>query len=63
MAFATEWEAIVSQVEQAKYTIIERHDEIEICDYSPMIIAEVEVTSKQDRYPPWIPYPNRLHIW
>jgi len=43
LAFASEGEAIVSQIEQAKHTVFERHDEIEIRDYDPMIIAKVEV--------------------
>ena len=34
---------IMSNVEQAKYEVIEKQDNIEIRDYAPMIIAEVEV--------------------
>lgn len=37
------WGPIVSNVEQARYTVIERHGNIEIRDYPPMIVAQVEV--------------------
>ena len=35
---------IMSDVEQPKYTVIETYDSIEIRDYAPLIVAEVEVT-------------------
>lgn len=34
---------IMSNVEQAKYTIVETHGDVEIRDYAPMIVAEAEV--------------------
>jgi DNA gyrase inhibitor GyrI len=37
------WGPIVSDVEQAKYTVAEKQGDIEIRDYPPMIVAEVEV--------------------
>ena len=37
------WGPIVSNVEQAKYTVIEKHDNIEVRDYAPMIVAEIEI--------------------
>lgn len=40
---AISWGPIVSNVEQAKYTVTEVHGNIELRDYAPMIIAEVEV--------------------
>lgn len=40
---------IMSNVEQSKYTVVESFDDIEIRDYSPMIVAEVHVTgARQD---------------
>lgn len=41
---AAAWGPIVSNVEQAKYTVVESDGAIEIRDYAPMIIAEVEVS-------------------
>ena len=41
---AASWGPIVSNVEQAKYTVIETHGDIEIRDYAPMIVAETEVS-------------------
>jgi hypothetical protein len=38
------WGPIVSNVEQAKYTVVTTSDNIEIRDYAPMLVAEVEVT-------------------
>lgn len=38
------WGPIVSNVEQAKYTVVESHGNIEIRDYAPQIVAEVEVS-------------------
>lgn len=37
----------MSRVEQTKYTVIESHNDIEIRDYAPMIVAEVEVTGER----------------
>lgn len=42
-AFAA-WGPIVSRVEQAKYNVVQKDDAIEIRDYDPMIVAEVEVS-------------------
>lgn len=39
---------IMSHVEQAKYKVIESHKNIEIREYAPMIVAEVEVTGKRE---------------
>lgn len=41
------WGPIVSNVEQAKYTVTEAHGSIELRDYAPMIIAEVEVSGER----------------
>ena len=38
---------IMSNVEQAKYEVVERHGNIEIRDYAPMIIAEVDVAGER----------------
>jgi len=38
---------IMSNVEQAKYEVVENHDNIEIRNYAPMIIAEVEVAGER----------------
>lgn len=38
---------IVSNVEQAKYKVVEQHGNIEIRDYNPMIIAEVDVSGSR----------------
>lgn len=37
------WGPIVSNVEQARYAVVESHGKIEIRDYAPMIVAEVSV--------------------
>jgi hypothetical protein len=42
------WTTIVSNVEQAKYTVVESFGDIEIRDYSPMIVAEVDVSGDRD---------------
>lgn len=34
------WGPIVSNVEQAPYTVAEAHGDIEIRDYPPLIVAE-----------------------
>jgi len=39
---------IMSQVEQAKYMVLEFHNNFEIRDYEPMIVAEVDVTGKRE---------------
>lgn len=41
------WGPMVSNVEQAKYTVTETHGSIEIRDYAPMIVAEAEVTGER----------------
>jgi effector-binding domain-containing protein len=45
---AAAWGPIMSDVEQAKYTVVEQHDRIEIRDYEPMIIAEVDVSGERE---------------
>lgn len=35
---------IMSQVEQAKYTVVEKHGHVEIRDYASLIVAQVEVS-------------------
>lgn len=44
---AAAWGPIVSNVEQAKYEVVKSHEQIEIRDYAPMIIAEVEVSGER----------------
>lgn len=44
---AAVWGPIVSNVEQAKYEVIKSHGNIELRDYAPMIIAEVEVSGER----------------
>jgi len=39
---------IMSDVEQAKYTVVETHDAIEIRDYAPMLVAEVAVEGERE---------------
>ena len=46
---ATLWGPIVSNVEQAKYTVSEKDGNIEIRDYAPMVVAEVEVSGERDK--------------
>ena len=43
------WGPIVSRVEQPKYQVVEKHDNIEIRDYAPMIVAETEVSGERDK--------------
>ena len=38
------WGPIVSNVEQAKYQLVESSGNIEIREYAPMIVAEAEVS-------------------
>lgn len=40
--------SIMSHVEQAKYKVVESYDAIEVRDYEPMIVAEVEVTGRRE---------------
>lgn len=42
------WGPIVSNVEQAKYDVVESHGAIEIRDYAPMIVAETEVKGERE---------------
>jgi len=44
---AAAWGPIVSNVEQAKYEVIESHGSIEVRDYAPMIVAEAEVSGER----------------
>ena len=39
---------IMSNVEQPKYTVAESYGDIEIRDYTPMIVAETEVTGTRE---------------
>ena len=43
----TAWGPIVSEVEQPKYDVVERDQNIEVRDYSPMIVAEAEVAGER----------------
>lgn len=43
------WGPIVSNVEQARYEIVESHGAIEIRDYAPMIVAEVIVAGQREK--------------
>jgi hypothetical protein len=43
------WGPIVSKVEQPKYQVVEKHDNIEIRDYGPVIVAETEVAGERDK--------------
>ncbi len=43
------WGPIVSNVEQSKYQVVEKHDNIEIRDYAPMVVAETEVSGERDK--------------
>jgi len=45
---ALAWGPIVSNVEQARYAVVETHGAIEIRDYAPMIVAEVSVTGDRE---------------
>jgi hypothetical protein len=44
---AAAWGPIVSNVEQARYDVVEVRDNIEIRDYAPMIVAEAEVSGQR----------------
>jgi hypothetical protein len=43
------WGPIVSNVEQAKYSVVEKNNNIEIRDYVPMIVAETEVSGAREK--------------
>ncbi|MFZ4763165.1 MAG: SOUL family heme-binding protein [Alphaproteobacteria bacterium] len=43
------WGPVMSQVEQAKYSVVEVNNNIEIRDYAPMIAAEVEVSGEREK--------------
>lgn len=45
---AAAWGPIVSNVEQAKYEVVESDGEIQIRDYAPMIVAETEVSGVRE---------------
>jgi DNA gyrase inhibitor GyrI len=47
MLGAALWGPIVSNVEQAKYEVIESQGDIQIRDYEPMIVAEAEVLGER----------------
>ncbi len=42
------WGPIVSNVEQAKYSVVKKYNNIEIRDYAPMIVAETEVSGTRE---------------
>jgi SOUL heme-binding protein len=42
------WGPIMSNVEQAKYRVVEKQGNIEIRDYAPMIVAEAEVAGERE---------------
>jgi DNA gyrase inhibitor GyrI len=44
---AAAWGPIVSNVEQPKYAVVQRVNNIEIRDYAPMIVAETHVSGQQ----------------
>lgn len=44
---AAAWGPIVSDVEQAKYEVVESQGDIQIRDYAPMIVAETEVSGER----------------
>lgn len=44
---AAAWGSIVSNVEQAKYEVVESQGDIQIRDYAPMIVAEAEVSGER----------------
>lgn len=43
------WSISVSDVEQAKYTVVSTHDDIEVRDYAPMIVAQAEVSGERQK--------------
>ncbi len=44
---AVAWGPMASRVEQAKYEVVQSHDTIEIRQYAPMIVAEVETSGER----------------
>ena len=44
---ATTWGLIMSNVEQAKYEVVEAQGNIQVRDYNPIIVAEVEVSGER----------------
>ncbi len=42
------WGPIMSNVEQAKYSVIEKHGNIEVREYAPMIVAETSVSGDRE---------------
>lgn len=44
---AAAWGLVVSNVEQARYTVAETRGNIELRDYAPMIVAEAEVSGER----------------
>ncbi len=44
---AAAWGPLMSNVEQAKYTVVESQGNIQIRDYAPMIVAETVVSGKR----------------
>ncbi len=46
---AASWGPIASQVEQAKYKVITTEGNIQVRDYAPIIVAEVEVSGDRDK--------------
>ena len=40
--------SLMSRVEQAKYTVVEVHGDLEIRNYAPMIVAQVSVTGPRE---------------
>lgn len=45
---AVAWGPVMSNVEQAKYEVVESHGNIELRDYAPMIVAQTEVTGERE---------------
>ena len=43
------WGPIVSNVEQAKYSVVASEKDIEIRNYAPVIVAETEVAGERDK--------------
>ena len=42
------WGPIVSNVEQAKYSVVKKYNNIEVRDYAPMIVAETEMSGARE---------------
>ena len=43
------WGPLVSDVEQAKYSVVEKQDSLELRDYAPMLVAQVEVAGEREK--------------